>query len=95
MMDQFQAEGQDRPKIFNAIQNLIDVLGEEFRNSQNMRIYADHFFHVEKFIGLYFGASWAAPCQEFDPMLMDFYNKANAVHKKIEIIYVNSDEDHS
>ena len=83
----------DKSKVFNAIQNLIDILGEEFIDSNNTTIYADRFFHIEKFVGIYFGASWAAPCQEFDPMLIDFYNKVNKLSKKIEIIYVNSDED--
>ena len=26
-------------------------------------------------------------------MLIDFYNKVNSISKKIEIVYVNSDED--
>ena len=82
-----------RPKVLDAIQNLIDILGEEFIDAHNVTVYADRFFHIEKFVGLYFGASWAAPCQEFDPMLIDFYKKLNAKNKKIEIIYVNSDED--
>ena len=79
--------------MLNAIQNLIDILGEEFIDSSNTTKYGDTFFHVEKFVGIYFGASWAAPCQEFDPMLIDFYKKVNAINKKIEIIYVSSDED--
>ena len=71
----------------------MDILGEEFIDNSGNRKYADTFFHVEKFIGIYFSASWAAPCQEFDPMLVDFYRKINIVNKKLEIVYVNSDED--
>ena len=82
-----------RPKILDAIQNLRDILGDEFIDGMNATKYADQFFHVEKFIGIYFGASWAAPCQEFDPMLKDFYKSVNLLNKKIEIIYVSSDED--
>ena len=88
-----QNYGGGRPKILDAIQNLIDILGEEFIDGAGVRKYADSFFHVEKFVGIYFGASWAAPCQEFDPMLVDFYRKVNVINKKIEIVYVNSDED--
>ena len=75
------------------IQNLIDIFGEEFIDGFGSKKYADVFLHVEKYIGIYFGASWAAPAQEFDPMLLDFYRNANKINKKIEIIYVNSDED--
>ena len=71
----------------------MDILGEEFVDNTGARRYADVFFQVEKFIGIYFSASWAAPCQEFDPMLIDFYKAANKNNKKLEIIYVNSDED--
>ena len=80
-------------RLYNAIQNLMDILGEEFIDSNGNRKYADTFFHVEKFIGIYFSASWAAPCQEFDPMLIDFYKRINMINKKLEIVYVNSDED--
>lgn len=83
----------EEQRIYNAIQNLMDILGDEFIDNTGAKRYADVFFQVEKFIGLYFGASWAAPCQEFDPMLVDFYQKVNQITKKIEIIYVNSDED--
>uniref|UniRef100_A0A7S3CPC7 protein-disulfide reductase n=1 Tax=Strombidium rassoulzadegani TaxID=1082188 RepID=A0A7S3CPC7_9SPIT len=89
----FGDENNGRPAIFKAIQNLMDVLGEEFIDGTGKRRYADTFFSVEKFIGVYFGASWASPCQEFDPMLVEFYNHVNQFSKKIEIIYVNSDED--
>ena len=53
---------QNNKGLFKAIQNLIDILGEDFVDGQGSRKYADTFFHVENFIGLYFGASWAAPC---------------------------------
>lgn len=72
---------------------MIEILGEEFIDNQGQKVYADRFLQTEKFIGIYFGASWAAPCQEFDPMLKDFYKASNKLSKKIEIVYVNSDED--
>ena len=53
---------QEDDRIYHAIQNLMDILGEEFIDSTGARKYADIFFHVEKFIGIYFSASWAAPC---------------------------------
>ena len=88
-------DDQAKEKIFSSIANLIEILGEDFIDGAGHKKYGDSFLHVEKFIGIYFGASWAAPCQEFDPMLIDFYRRVNAINKKIEIIYVSSDEDHS
>ena len=40
----------------------MDRLGEEFIDGNNQTRFADVFLHTEKFIGVYFGASWAAPC---------------------------------
>ena len=71
----------------------MDILGESFIDYTGAHRTADMFFHPEYFIGIYFSANWAAPCQEFDPMLVDFYTKVNRVKKQIEIVYVNSDED--
>jgi hypothetical protein len=76
----------------NSIDGLVDLVGDFFINSQNQSITADHFFHVEKYIGLYFGCQWAPPCQEFTPILTDFYNKVNDRNKRIEIVYIHSDE---
>ena len=71
----------------------MEILGETFLDNQGAQKNADIFFHAEKFIGIYFSANWASACQEFDPMLVDFYNKVNKTRKKIEIVYVTSDED--
>ena len=84
---------EEEQKVYKTINNLIDILGENFLDRQGAPKYADIFFHVTKFVGIYFSANWASPCQEFDPMLVDFYEKVNAMTKQIEIIYVSSDED--
>ena len=68
-------------------------MGDQFVNHANAARYADEFLHVEKFICLYFGASWASPCIEFEPMLQKFYQKVNEHHRQLEIVYVHSDED--
>ena len=85
----------DEHRIYKAIGNLIDILGESYLDRNGASKYSDVFFPVQRFVGIYFGACWAAPCQEFDPMLVEFYNKVNQVNKQIEIIYVSSDEDAS
>ena len=45
-----------------------------------------------KFIGLYFSASWCAPCHSFTPKLVDAYSKVRAAGHRLEVIYVSSDK---
>lgn len=45
----------------------------------------------QKFVLLYFSASWCPPCKRFSPILVEFYNK-HAKEEKIEIVYVSSDK---
>ena len=44
-------------------------------------------------IGLYFSALWCPPCVGFNPLLLDFYKKANKDQTNIEIIFCSLDED--
>ena len=44
-------------------------------------------------IGLYFSALWCPPCIGFNPLLLDFYKKANKTQTNIEIIFCSLDED--
>ena len=74
-------------------ETLVEILGDYFINSLGQKVPSHALTHVEKYIGIYFSASWAAPCQEFNKMLIDFYKKVNLRNKRIEVVYVNSDED--
>ena len=44
-------------------------------------------------IGLYFSALWCPPCVGFNPLMLDFYKKANSDKLNIEIIFCSLDED--
>ena len=44
-------------------------------------------------VALYFSAHWCPPCGFFTPQLRDFYNAINKNEKRLEIVWVSSDED--
>jgi len=44
-------------------------------------------------IGLYFSAHWCPPCRGFTPKLAEVYNQLQAADKKVEIIFLSSDQD--
>ena len=44
-------------------------------------------------IGLYFSALWCPPCVGFNPLMIDFYQKANKDAVNIEVIFCSLDED--
>lgn len=44
-------------------------------------------------VGLYFAALWCPPCQEFYPIIENFYKKANEKEKQIEFVLCSLDED--
>ena len=73
-------------RVYNSISNLMDILGENFIDRTGAAKYADIFFNVTKFVGIYFSAHWASSCQGFDPMLVEFYKKVNKNNKQIEIL---------
>ncbi|CAI4223501.1 unnamed protein product [Auanema sp. JU1783] len=44
-----------------------------------------------KFVGLYFSASWCPPCRAFTPKLKEFYEKIKKSHPEFEVIFVSRD----
>ena len=44
-------------------------------------------------VGLYFSALWCPPCVGFNPLMLDFYKKANIDKLNLEIIFCSLDED--
>jgi thiol-disulfide isomerase/thioredoxin len=44
-------------------------------------------------VAFYFSAHWCRPCTVFTPKLNEFYKSVNANGKKIEIIFISSDND--
>lgn len=45
-----------------------------------------------KYLGIYFSAHWCPPCQQFTPILANFYNNLKAQRNDFEIIFVSSDK---
>ncbi|MFL6590698.1 MAG: thioredoxin-like domain-containing protein [Chthoniobacterales bacterium] len=54
--------------------------------------YLDADFEKKKLIGLYFSAHWCAPCRQFTPNLVAFYNKNVTAHPEFEILFVSNDK---
>jgi nucleoredoxin len=47
-----------------------------------------------KYILVYFSASWCKPCSAFTPILDMFYDSVNSLDKELEIVYVSRDNTH-
>ena len=45
--------------------------------SESTNIFDKSIFENVKLIGVYIGADWAVPCQQFLPTLVEFYEKTN------------------
>jgi nucleoredoxin len=66
----------------------------ELVSSRNgvLRPYLDAEFEKKKLIGLYLSAHWCAPCRQFTPKLVAYYNKVAAAHPEFEILFVSYDK---
>ncbi|KAG9408464.1 hypothetical protein AC1031_021701 [Aphanomyces cochlioides] len=69
--------------------SLQEMLGNHFVNRDGQEFSAEHL--KDKFIGLYFSASWCNPCQQFTPLLEQAYLAAREVGYAFEIILVSGD----
>eukprot|EP00052_Salpingoeca_macrocollata_P020270 m.170017 g.170017 ORF g.170017 m.170017 type:complete len:416 (+) comp21212_c0_seq1:174-1421(+) len=47
----------------------------------------------DKYIGLYFSASWCGPCHRFTPELVKTYNTLVQAGKPFEVVFVSADRD--
>ena len=45
----------------------------------------------KKFIALYYSAHWCAPCRQFTPQLVEYYNRVATAHPEFELIFVSAD----
>jgi thiol-disulfide isomerase/thioredoxin len=45
-----------------------------------------------RYFAFYRGASWCAPCRQFSPSLVKFYNETKPKHPEFEIIYISGDK---
>ncbi|KAJ8312501.1 hypothetical protein KUTeg_009874, partial [Tegillarca granosa] len=69
------------------------VIEGKLVNKDGVESDASEVFKPGKLTGIYFSAHWCGPCRGFTPKLIEFYNKLNAGGKKLEIIFVSSDQD--
>ncbi|KAM3140943.1 hypothetical protein pb186bvf_006954 [Paramecium bursaria] len=67
-----------------------NFFGVEFINKNQQKVEVK--LAEVKVVVLYFSASWCPPCQQFTPLLADFYNEINLEKKQLEIIWVNFEE---
>lgn len=51
----------------------------------------DELLADKKLIALYFSAHWCAPCRQFTPQLVEYYNQVAAQHPEFELIFVSRD----
>jgi thiol-disulfide isomerase/thioredoxin len=52
----------------------------------------DAEFEKKKLIALYMSAHWCAPCRQFTPKLVAYYNKVAAAHPEFEVLFVSNDK---
>ena len=45
-----------------------------------------------KVVALYFSAGWCPPCNQFTPVLAEFYNELKENELPFEIVFVSSDK---
>lgn len=51
----------------------------------------DSLLQGKKVVGVYFSASWCGPCQQFTPLLADFYARMKKEGKSFEVVWVSRD----
>ncbi|MEC8243869.1 MAG: thioredoxin-like domain-containing protein [Verrucomicrobiota bacterium] len=62
------------------------VIPESLLNVLGQKVSAERI--AEKYVGLYFSASWCGPCRKFTPKLIEFRNKHS---EEFEVILVGGD----
>lgn len=62
-------------------------------NTSEEAVIANEILRDNEYVGLYFSASWCAPCQTFLPQLKHVHEKAREQKVSFEIIFVPADDD--
>jgi nucleoredoxin len=92
----YQARLAQTPKApLSAQANSIAALVKgELVTSRNgsLRPYLDADFEKKKLIALYMSAHWCAPCRQFTPKLVSYYNKIAGAHPEFEVLFVSNDK---
>lgn len=73
---------------------IASVIKGELVTSRNglLRPYLDAEFEKKKIIALYHSAHWCAPCRQFTPKLVAFYNRVASAHPEFEVLFVSNDK---
>jgi nucleoredoxin len=72
--------------------SLSDIIGTEYVNKGGDKKTFDDVKEA-KVVLLYFSTATCPPCQEFTPLLIDFYNEVNEFEKNVEVVFVSFDDD--
>ena len=74
--------------------NIATLVKGELIHSRNgiFHPHPDAEFEKKKLIALYMSAQWCAPCREFTPKLVAYYNKVAAAHPEFEVLFVSNDK---
>eukprot|EP01038_Epipyxis_sp_PR26KG_P014371 gene14371-19274_t len=83
--------------VVDVIRNpFVDMFGDSLyqwsddKNEIHIRNTSD-ILSKTNIVGIYFSASWCAPCRQFTPILAKFYNEMNKKGKKFQIVWVSRD----
>lgn len=79
-----------KPKSFSEIWP-DEILSKKNQEGKNDMISSSEF--KDKYLMLYFSASWCGPCQMFTPNLSKAYTKLKSLHDNVELVFVSSDRD--
>eukprot|EP00920_Eleutheroschizon_duboscqi_P025481 GHVT01062689.1.p1 GENE.GHVT01062689.1~~GHVT01062689.1.p1 ORF type:complete len:770 (+),score=100.61 GHVT01062689.1:269-2578(+) len=69
---------------------IYQMLGDRLIDSNNNVV--DKESLKGKTLGLYFSASWCAPCRRFTPKLREVYKRLKAEGREFEVVFVSNDE---
>jgi thiol-disulfide isomerase/thioredoxin len=82
------------PSTGNHSSSIAGLVKGELVTSRNgiLHPHLDAEFEKKKLIALYLSAHWCAPCREFTPKLVAYYNKIAAAHPEFEVLFVSNDK---
>jgi len=74
--------------------NIAALVKGELVTSRNgiLHPHLDAEFEKKKLIALYMSANWCAPCRQFTPKLVAYYNKIAAAHPEFEVLFISYDK---
>lgn len=75
----------------NQILDFANIIGKDLLS--NSGVVSSEKALTSRVLGLYFSAHWCGPCQQFTPMLKNFYENLVGMGADFEIIFISSDHD--